>query len=151
MATKRSVILRGANLVQVNEDGVASATVKPGYLVNGVTSIAHHATAGGNTPRAFALERDELGAGIDNSRQGSGTESAFYASGDTVKVGVFPPGTRVTAWVASGENIAANDKLESAGDGTLRKLAAGTPLARALEAHAPDGTSDTQAIAAEVM
>jgi hypothetical protein len=146
----RSVILRGADLVQVNEEGVASAQVKPGYLVDGVTSIAHHASAGGNTPRAFALERDELGQGIDNTRQGKGTESAYYASGDTVKVGVFPPGTRVLVFVASGENLAANDKLESAGNGTLRKLASGTALARALAAHAPDNVGDG-AIAAEVM
>jgi hypothetical protein len=35
--------------------------------------------------------------------------------------------------IASGQNIAYGQKLESAGDGTLRALAAGTPLFVALE------------------
>lgn len=148
--TKRSVILKGADIVQVSEAGVASATVNPGYLVDGFTSIAHHAVAGGLVQRTFALEREELGQGIDNARQGTGTASAFYASGDYVKVGTFPPGTRLTAFVASGQNISVNSKLESAGDGTLRIFGSGTILARALEAHAPN-VAGTAAIAVEVM
>ena len=36
--------------------------------------------------------------------------------------------------IASGQNIAAGAKLESAGDGTLRVLAAGVALFQALEA-----------------
>lgn len=134
MAIKRSVILRGQPIV--NESGLANATIKPGYLVKGVTTIAVHATAGGNTPRTFALERDELGTGIDDTFTGanSGVGLAAYASGDTVKVGACHQGMQVTAWIGSGTNVAADDQLESAGDGTLRKLASGTPLARALEA-----------------
>lgn len=149
---KRSVILRGADLVQINEEGVASATVKPGYLVAGHGSIAH-STVSTAVPvaRQFALERDELGQGIDNTRQGSGTLSAYYASGDTVKVGVFPPGTRATVYVASGENISDGTFLESAGDGTLRAFSTGTAIARALEAHAPNVVSGDAAIAAEMI
>lgn len=132
MANKRSVIVRGTPVV--NEDGAATAQVKPGYLVDGVTSIAHHASAGGNTPRAFALERSELGTGIDNTYQGQGTGSAFYASGDVVKVAVCAPGDEVTAFLASGQTVAVNGKLESAGDGTFRPLASGTPLCVAIDA-----------------
>lgn len=129
MATKRSVILKGSPTI--NEDGAASATVKPGYLVKGVSTIAHQSSTG-NVPKAFALERDELGAGIDNSLQGSGTPSAYYASGDTVKVGVFYAGCEVTAFVASGQNITEDDLLESAGDGTLAEGST-NPIARAKE------------------
>lgn len=135
MAIKRSVILRGQPIV--NETGLANASIKPGYLVKGVTTIALHSTAGGNTPRTFALERDELGTGIDDTYTGpqnTGVGLAAYASGDTVKVGACHQGMQVTAWIGSGSNVAADDQLESAGDGTLRKLASGTPLARALEA-----------------
>jgi hypothetical protein len=149
---KRSIIQRGADLVQVNEDGVAGSVVKPGYLVKGVTTI-DHATVNSaiGVPKAFALERDELGTGIDDTRQGSGTISAYYASGDTVKVGVFPGGTRFLCFVASGENIAVDTKLESAGDGTLRAYTNGTPIARALEAHAPNVVSGNAAIVAEAL
>lgn len=149
MAKKRSVIVRGCPIY--DEQGVASATVKPGYLVDGITSIAHHATAGGNTARKFAVERDELGAGIDNTYQGSGTVSAYYASGDRVKVASCHAGMRVTAFVASGQNIAVNDKLESAGDGSLRKLNSGEAVAIATEAHSPNVVSGDAAIVVEIM
>lgn len=132
MAVKRVIVLRGDPLV--NEDGVASAVIKPGYLVDGVLSVAGHAVAAGACPRTFALEREELGAGIDDTRQGITTVSADYAIGDTVKIGSFAPGMRVLALIASGQTIAINDRLESAGDGTLRKYAAGVILGRALEA-----------------
>jgi hypothetical protein len=128
MATKRSVILKGCPTV--SEEGVASATVKPGYLVKGVSSVAHQ-TSTTKVPKAFALERDELGAGIDNTYQGSGTGTAFYASGDRVKVGVFAAGDEVTAFLASG-NYVEDDLLESAGDGTLQEGST-NPIARVME------------------
>lgn len=125
----RSVILRGDP--DINEYGTASATVKPGYLVKGIRTIAHQTATTTSVPNAFALERDELGQGLDNSRQGSGTTSAFYASGDVVKVGVFDSGDELVAFVASGAYVE-DDLLESAGDGTLTK---GTtkPIARIVD------------------
>lgn len=128
MANKRKIILRGDP--EVNEYGVASATVKPGYLVKGVSVIAHQ-TSTTKVPRAVALERDELGTGIDNTYQGSGTISAYYASGDTVKVAVFDSGDEATVFLASG-NYSEDDLLESAGDGTLQEGAT-NPIARCLE------------------
>ena len=148
MSTKRSVVLKGTPVV--NEEGVASAQVKPGYLVAGVTSIAHHASAGANTPRAVAHERDELGTGIDNTLQGSGTGSAFYASGDTVKVAVGYPGVQFTMFVASGYGVAVDGKLQSHGDGTLRPLeGTNTPLFRSYEAVT--GGATVPAIRVEAM
>lgn len=131
MATKRSVILKGRP--QISEEGKASAAVKPGYLVKGVSTVAHQtAVTTGAVPKAFALERDELGTGLDDARIGSGTISAFYASGDQVKVGVFHAGCEVTAFIASGENISEDDLLQSAGDGTLKE-GTGYVIARAME------------------
>lgn len=131
MATKRSVILKGSPVV--SEEGVASAEVKPGYLVKGVSTIAHQ-TASDRVVPALALERDELGAGIDNAHQGSGTPSAFYASGDSVKVGVFGAGMEATGFVASGQDIQEDELLSSAGDGTFKSEAtAEQAIARAME------------------
>jgi hypothetical protein len=128
MANKRKVILKGEPII--NEDGVASATVKPGYLVKGVSTIAHQ-TSTTTKLKAVALERDELGQGIDNTYQGSGTASAYYASGDVVKVAVFKSGEEATVFLASG-NYSEDDLLESAGDGTLQEGST-TPIARMKE------------------
>lgn len=148
MAVKRSVILKGEP--EVNEEGTATAQVKPGYLVDGVTAIAHQSVAGANTPRTFALERDEFGTGIDDSKQGSGTGSAFYASGDRVKVGEFYPGSEVTAYLASGYGIAVNGKVQAHGDGTLRPLeGSNTPLGRSCDAVT--GAATVPAIRVRVM
>lgn len=131
MSTKRSIILRGCP--EQNEYGIASEQVKPGYLVKGVSTVANQ-TATGKVPRALALERDELGQGIDNSLQGSGTSSAYYASGDTVKVGVFDSGDEATVFLASGAGTVNEDSLlGSAGDGTFNVQAAAGAIARSLE------------------
>jgi hypothetical protein len=131
MAMKRSIIVRGCP--EVNEYGAASETIKPGYLVKGVTTLAKQ-TASGTTkvPKALALAREELGQGIDNAHQGSGTSSAFYASGDVVKVGVFKSGEEALVFVPSGQNIVEDDLLESAGTGLFVE-GANNPLVRAME------------------
>lgn len=131
---KRQVTLRGTPII--NEEGAAGVAIKPGYLVDGVSTIVPHATAAGNCPRTFALERDEMGVGIDSTytQANTGVGSPDYAIGDTVKVGAFHPGCQVVAWLASGQTITENQRLESAGNGTLRAIAAGVILARAMEA-----------------
>jgi hypothetical protein len=118
MSYKRSVIVKGSP--EINEDLAASAAVNPGYLVVQTTAVAHHASAGALVPAAVALERDELGTGIDNTFQGEGTGSAFYASGDTVKVAVGYPGCQFTMFLASGYTVARNGLLQSHGNGQLR-------------------------------
>jgi hypothetical protein len=132
MATKRSVIQNGTP--PVYEAGIAQAEVRPGYLVSGVTTHVHHATAGGNTAKQVALERDELGLGIDNTYRSADQATAYYASGDRVKVAIGRPGDRFTAFLASGRTVAIGDLLESNGDGTLRPFGSGTTLFRAIDA-----------------
>src|SRR5690242_20998302 len=131
MANKRTVILRGVPIQ--NEDGKATAVIRPGYLVDGVSTVAPHGTAGGACPMTIALERDEMGAGIDSTYTEPSTISPNYAINDYVKIGGFSKGMRFVGWIASGQNITENDRMESAGDGTFRKLAAGVILARSLE------------------
>lgn len=149
MANKRTVVLNGTP--EVNEEGVASAQIKPGYLVKGVTSIAHQDSVGGDFPRAVAMERDELGLGIDNTYQSVDQITAFYASGDTVKVAVAYPGCRFTMFLASGYGVAADGRLQSHGDGTLRPLeGTNTPLFRLVQATVV-GSAAVVAIKVEAM
>lgn len=107
-----------------NEDAAAAEAITPGMLVtlNGSGLLIKHATASAQTPRNFALERDEMGKDIDQP----------YAIGDMVKVGMFSQGERVNAFIASGQNIALGALMESAGNGTL-KAGSTAPLGRALE------------------
>lgn len=121
MSTRRVIALLGQPLV--TEEGKATEAITPGMLVQGVTQLKRNATASVFTNKAFALERDEMGDGIN----------VPYASGDTVKVGHFWPGQRVYALLASGQNVAEDAKLEPATDGYVK---AGTtaPIGRAMEA-----------------
>lgn len=131
MATKRSVVLKGRP--EVSEEGVASGAIKPGYLVKGVSTVAVQ-TASDRVVTQVALERDELGQGIDNTYQNSGTEAASYASGDRVKTAVFKAGEEAIGYVASGQNISEDDLLSSAGDGTYKEeVTAEQAIARAME------------------
>lgn len=117
------LLIRGERLV--NEDGAAGEAITPGMLVKGEATIlkATVVTAIG-VPKRFALEREEMGKGIDTA----------YAIGDVVKVGTAGSGDRINALIAAGVNIAVSAMMESAGDGTLRAFTNGTPIARAIEA-----------------
>ena len=95
----------------VRKEGVAGGAITPGHLVkNFASNIVVHAAAGGNTRKAFALENDLVGDGIDTA----------YASDDTVQIGIPGRGAEVYAWLKNAENVAAGDPLESAGDGSLQ-------------------------------
>jgi hypothetical protein len=134
MAAKKTIKLLGEPIQ--NEDDKAAEAIVPGMLVNynGSGDLIKHAGAGLNAAAAFALEREEMGKDID----------VAYAIGDAVKVGVFAPGCRVNALVATAAPaIVKGDMLESAGNGTLRKAVANAAvadttrkgtIARALEA-----------------
>lgn len=123
MSRNRVIMLRGEAIQ--NEEGVAGeAGIIPGMLVQGVTTILKHATAGGSARRTFAMERDEAGRDIDEA----------YEVDSVVKVGSFFPGQRVNTIIASGQNIAEGAALESAGDGTVKVFAAGVKIGYATEA-----------------
>ena len=122
---KLTVVLLGMDSVIQNEDDKAAAAITPGMLVNYDASgnIVPHATAGGQAPRMFALEREEAGGDFDD----------VYAINDVVKIGYCPPGVRVAALIGV-VNATKGAFLESDGTGKLRLLAAGVPLAQSLQA-----------------
>ena len=95
-----------------NEDDKAAVAITPGHLLthDGSGNLIVHGTADGIATPLFALEREELGKGIDD----------VYAIGDTVKVGAFHKGQRVNALVPSGQTLAVGASVASNGDGRLK-------------------------------
>ncbi len=120
------VFLSG-NRTQIN-DLAASESITPGHLVDrfnnsGVIRWRKHATASIACAPAFATEHSMANKGVDD----------VYALNDLVEVSIGEPGAAFWAFIASGQNIVAGNKLESAGDGTLKIFSAGIVLASALE------------------
>lgn len=119
-------------------DLAASEAITPGHLIErfnnaGVIRFRKHATAAGNTPKIVATEQSMLNKGVDDA----------YAANDLVEASALKGGSTAWMFIASGQNIVAGNKLESAGDGTLRILAAGVALFQALE-NKPTVTSLTR-------
>lgn len=122
-----NTIWLGGERVDVN-DVVASEAITPGHLIerfnsSGTPKFRKHATAGGKTAPIIALDQSMMNKGVDDA----------YAADDLVDAAVGMNGSTFWALIASGQNIAAGEQLESAGDGTLRILASGEPLFTCLE------------------
>lgn len=124
-----TIWLGGCNNVVIVNDLPTSEIIRPGMLVerfdsgSGVAKYRKHATAGAATVAEFALDQPENNKGVDDD----------YAAGDLIQVGQGATGATFWALIGSGQNIAAGNRLESAGNGTLRVFGTGAALARALE------------------
>lgn len=123
-----NTVFLGGDRTQIN-DMAAKAAITPGHLIErvntaGVTRWQKHSTAGADISQVVATEQAMMNKGVDDD----------YAIGDLVEASALHKGA--TAWllVASGQTLVYGDGLESAGDGTVRKLASGTRLFTALEA-----------------
>lgn len=98
------------------KEAPAGGAIMPGHLIkmNAAGNVIAHNAAAGNAQKAFAFEYELTGKDIDTP----------YANGDNVLYGVSRSGHEVYALVAAGAGaIVIGDALESAGDGTLRKVA----------------------------
>lgn len=120
-------VFLGGEYIMVN-DLAASEAITPGHLVDrfnngGIIRWRKHATAGAAVAKAVALNHSMANKGVSDA----------YAANDLVEVALLQPGSSAWMFIASGQNIAAGQKLESAGDGTLRAFASGTVLFSALE------------------
>lgn len=104
-----TIVLKGPF---IRKEGEASEAITPGHLVEfgGSADLRKHSTVGGAARRAFALENDLLGRGIDDA----------YAAAEAVQYGVFPHGSEVYAKLTAGETCTKGDALESAGNGLLQ-------------------------------
>lgn len=140
MTTRRSVRVKGDG---VPCEALASGSITPGHLVE-LTSATQdtvkvHATAAGEAQRAFAVEDDLQGNDIDD----------VYSSGANVLYAIFNRGDEVYAILATGQTVTKGDKLESAGNGQLRKLTNGVAVAIAKESVTT--TAAVARIVAEVL
>ena len=122
----KTISLKGESILKERK---ANAAITPGHLVELMSTgnIRVHATVGGQAQRAFALEQDLIGRGIDDA----------YAANDSARYAVFQPGAEVLALLATGESCSIGDFLESAGNGTLQVASTpieGSNVAIALEA-----------------
>lgn len=110
-----TVMLQGEPIV--DEQTTAAEAITPGMLIEtnqpALGQCRKHASAAVNASPVFALERDEMGSGIDIA----------YAIGDRVKIAYCSVGDKVNALVGNGITLTGKEFLESAGDGTLRPLA----------------------------
>ena len=102
------------NYVQIQEEYAAAAAITPGNLIELIAAgtVQKHAGAGKTAVACFAIEDELQGKGITDN----------YASGDKVQCWFPTPGDIVNATVKTGENIVIGDFVESAGDGTVRKV-----------------------------
>lgn len=112
--------------VQVG-DLAASEVITPGMLIErfnnaGAVKFRKHSGAG-LAGAIYATEQSMLNKTVDDN----------YAAGDLVEATVCSAGTTIWAFIASGANIAAGDKLGSAGNGKLQPVGAGVAIAVAME------------------
>lgn len=132
-----NTIYLGGERVQVGDLAVSEEVI-PGHLLErfnnaGVIRWRKHASAGGGGPVAVATDQSMLNKGVDD----------VYAAGDLAEVSVLQSGGTAWMFIASGQNITAGTKLESAGNGTLRAFGSGVVLATALE-NKPNVTALTR-------
>lgn len=108
----RTILLKGRG---VRKEAKAGGTITPGHLVaiNSSGALVVHNVAGGRAATLFAVENDLIGNTIDDN----------YVSGDYVQAEYLRTGDEVYGLVAANAAaIAVGDYLESAGDGTVRKV-----------------------------
>jgi len=100
------------------EEYPADAAITPGHIleINSTAEVKVHATAGGKVYALVALENVTDGKTVTDA----------YSAGDQVFCAWLSPGDEFYGRALNGENIAIGDYLESAGDGTLRKIVADT-------------------------
>lgn len=152
---QNTIQLKGAGL---RKEAPAGGAITPGHLItrNSSNAFVVHDAAADPAVAMFALENELFGKEITQA----------YASGEQVLAWVPEKGGEVYALVAAGASaIVVGDYLESAGDGTLRKVtafaqsgtspfavtAAGYPVARALKAVDNSGGSAPVRIEVEVL
>jgi hypothetical protein len=118
------IVLKGSPCYK---EGIASNVIYPGHMIafGGANDVQLSAVAKEDSRRAFAVDNQAFRLRITDA----------YQVGDTVKYGVFQAGHEIQARVAAAAAaISKGDALESAGNGTLRKLTTdGAVVAYALE------------------
>lgn len=111
----------GPNETPTIERSSGATGIIPGMLLktNSANKFVVHDSAAGAHESIFALEDLTVGGDIDTA----------YPSGSVLRAAIVQPGYRVNGLVAAAAAaIVIGDKLESAGDGTVRKTNADTAI-----------------------
>lgn len=140
--TYKTISLKGT---PIRFERVSMEAITPGHLVQLHTDgkLKKHATAAVAAPKAFACENETPWEDIT----GNAIDKA-WASGDRVQYGVFHSGCVVNAVVAAAAPaIVYGDGLESAGNGTVRKVTTGVVIGWAEESVDNSGGSAIARIA----
>lgn len=126
MTTANVIALKGQPVVdEQNIGAAASDPIYPGTLLEYTTTVGQvyaHLTAANTAAPMFALELTEQGKGMDD---------AYTLNSDRVRVGIFRSGDRVAARVADTVQVRRGYYVESAGDGTVREVAASAATSQA--------------------
>lgn len=110
--TIQSINVKGDGM---RKHGIANAAITPGHLIERMSTgkLRVHATAGGKWGKLVALEQKSTGK----------ESSVAYAANDYVHAEFVSPGEEFNLLVANGAAaIVVGDFVESAGDGTVRKV-----------------------------
>lgn len=107
MAPKTIILKNKANTIRV--EAQAAAAITPGHFVEYTSAgkVQVHGNAGQNMAPMVAVENDLIGDEIGTA----------YAADDNVLFHICPPGTVVYSFLATGNNVAIGDLLESDGAG----------------------------------
>jgi hypothetical protein len=139
--TPKTVLLKGN---PIRKEAAAGGTITPGHLVARANTgkFVVQASADIDVAKAFALEADLIGKGIDDN----------YAADDQVQVAYCRPGDEIYALLpANAAAVVIGDFLQSNGNGALKKLASGVAIAVALEAVDNSGGATPARIKVEVI
>ena len=98
----------------------AIEALTPGHLLelhdnSGARAWGVHDTADDPCPAIVALDQPFLNKGIDDA----------YAAQELVLAGALRPGSMFYGIIASGQDISIGERLQSAGDGTLKTAGSG--------------------------
>ena len=131
-----TVLLKSPNSRYDEGTVAAGETIKPGALVDideDGNIINHAGAAGANVAARFATEEMNIMEGK--------TIADSYAAGAKISYREFLQGDEIQAWLEAAVVTTLDDKLESAGDGSLQALTTGKALAQAIEVR--DATAGT--------
>ena len=149
-ANPDTILLKGNGLFK---EALAGTAITPGYLIQRSADgdVDPHASAASTANKLFAVENELLGKEI----------TVDYAVGDKCYFVAPERGAEIYALVAAAAPaIVIGDYLESAGDGTLRKVAVDTAtdqgqraavVAQALEAVDNSGGGTEARIKVEIL
>jgi len=117
----------------IQREGEASATIKPGMLVErNAGKIRPHDDAGNPANPTFAVEMGMAGMSIDDE----------YEADDQVIFKTYAAGSGVYALIGNGEDVSVDDLLTSNGDGRLKVAGDDDNIvAQALEAANTEGAA----------